>query len=286
MSRVGIDVGDATLESVVAGTGDITVVFESGLATALEVWDAVAPQVAERTRTLRYDRRAAPPTGPVTARTAMDMVVDLQQLLRALSIGPPYVLVGHSWGGVVARVFAQRNPSTVAGLVFADATHESLDSPGLALMPLMHLVMGVLAKTRVGRRWLLDQVCPAQAPASYRALVEQTLNDPRRWQQSLRRARMEGGGIRPSLEYLKRHCPELPLVPARVLTAGGVTGPNVKTIRRVHDAWRAMVARSPLAEYRNVPNAGHQLPVDAPQDVVDAILAVLAVARTSATRSG
>jgi pimeloyl-ACP methyl ester carboxylesterase len=280
MSRIGIEIGDTTLEAVVAGTGGKTVVFESGLATALEVWDAVAPRVAESTRTVRYDRRPAPPTGAVPARTAMDMAVDLEQLLRALAIDPPYVLVGHSWGGTVARIFVQRNPAAVAGLVFADATHESIDSHGLALVPAMHWVMGVMVKTRAGRRWLLGQLCPAQAPASYRARVEQTLNDPQRWIRSLRRARMEGGGIRQSLDYIRRHCPDLPPVPARVLTAGGVTGPNVKAIRRVHEAWRATVARSPMAEYSNVPTAGHQLPVTSPQEVVDAILAVLAATAT------
>jgi pimeloyl-ACP methyl ester carboxylesterase len=280
MPRIGIDIGDTTLEVVVAGSGDITVVFESGLATALEVWDAVAPPVTEIARTVRYDRRPAPPTGAVPARTAMDMAVDLERLLRALAIDPPYVLVGHSWGGIVARTFAQQHPLAVAGLVFADATHESIDSRGLALVPVMHWVMGVMARTRVGRRWLLGQLCPAKAPESYRARVEQTLNDPQRWIHSLRRARMEAGGIRPSLDFIRRHCPDLPSVPARVLTAGGVTGPNVKAIRRVHDAWRATAARSPMAEYANVPTAGHQLPVDSPQEVVDAILAVLATVAT------
>jgi pimeloyl-ACP methyl ester carboxylesterase len=210
----------------------------------------------------------------------MDMAVDLEQLLQALVIDPPYVLVGHSWGGIVARIFVQRNPAAVAGLVFADATHESIDSRGLALVPVMHWAMGVMARTRVGRRWLLGQMCPPQSPASYRARVEHTLNDPQRWTRSLRRARMEARGIGPSLDYIRRHCPDLPRVPARVLTAGGVTGPNLKAIRRVHEAWRATVARSPMAEYSNVPTAGHQLPVDSPQDVVDTILAVLAAATT------
>lgn len=276
MSRISVPVGDGVLEAVVTGTGASTVIFESGLANVLEIWDAVAPRVAAHARTLRYDRRPAPVRGALPARTAMEMAVDLERVLGALAVTPPYVLVGHSWGGIVARVFAHRQPTAVAGLVFVDATHETIDAQGLALLPVMHALMGVMARTRVGRRWLLGQFCPPQAPATYRALLEQTLNDPRKWTQGLRTARMEAAGIRRSLDYVRRNCPDLPAVPARIVTAGGVSGPNVKGIRRVHDAWRATVARAPLAEYRNLPTAGHQLPVEAPDTVLEAIVEVLA----------
>ena len=120
-ARQSVDVGGARLEAVLAGGGPVTVVFENGLGTSLEAWDAVVAPIAERARVVRCNRRLAAPSGVVPARTAADMAADLRRLLDALAVPPPYVLVGHSWGGVVTRVFARAHPGEVAGLVFVDA---------------------------------------------------------------------------------------------------------------------------------------------------------------------
>jgi pimeloyl-ACP methyl ester carboxylesterase len=275
MTRRSIDIGGVALDVVVAGSGSVTVVFENGLATPLEEWDGVAPQVARRARTLCYDRRRAAPTDPLSARSAADMVSDLETLLAALELTPPYLLVGHSWGGVVIRTFAHRHPSDVGGLVFVDATHEVIDSRGLALLPVMYSLMGVASRVAAGRRWLLRQLCPAGSPPAYRARMEQRLGDPALWAIGLRTARAEGAGIRASLAELREVCPDLPRLPIHVLTAGGVNGPNVKSVRRVHEAWRAAVARASSAKYTNIPTSGHQLPIEAPEPVTEAILGVL-----------
>ena len=78
-------------------------------------------------------------------------------------------------------------------------------------------------------------------------------------------ARAEGAGIRPSLAELRRESPDLPSIPIHVLTAGGVGGPNAASVRRVHEAWQAAVARTPGARYTNIPTSGHQLPMEAPE---------------------
>jgi len=281
MKRRSIDIGGVALDAVVTGSGAVTVVFENGLATPLEEWEAVVPRIAERARTLCYDRRRAPSAGKLLPRSAMDMVADLERLLAALQLNPPYVLVGHSWGGVVARTFAHGHPSDVAGLVFADATHEIIDSRGLALLPVMYSLMDLASRTGTGRRWLLRQLCPATAPPGYRALMEERLGDRALWAVGLRTARAEGAGIRPSLAELRRHGPDLPPVPVQVLTAGGVSGPNARSVRRVHEAWRGTVARAPKAQYTNIPASSHQLPMDAPESVIDAINGVLDAVETN-----
>jgi pimeloyl-ACP methyl ester carboxylesterase len=275
MERRRVDIGGAVLEAELSGAGRVTVVFENGLGTSLDEWDAVVPRVASGARVVRYDRRRASSSGSLQARTAADMAIDLEKLLAALAVAPPYLLVGHSWGGVVARVFAHTHPSSVAGLVFVDATHEVADSRGFALLPLIYSLMGLAARTAGGRRWILKQICPAGAPPAYRARVDELLRDRQRWAISLRTARAEAHGIRSSLQHVRTSSPDLPSVPIHVLTAGGVTGPNVKAIRRVHDAWQAAVARAPLARYTNVPESGHQLPLERPEAVISAVLGVL-----------
>jgi len=273
--RQRIDIGGAQLEAVVAGDGPVTVVFENGLATALEEWEAVAGALSARARTVRYDRRRAAPSGPLAPRTASTLAGDLRALLGALAIGPPYVLVGHSWGGVIVRTFAHAHPGDVAGLVLVDATHETIDSRGFALLPVMHALMGIVVRFAGGRRWLMKTLCPPGAPPSYRTRLEQRMNDPALWRISLRTAKAEGAGIRPSLAAVARDCPDLPAIPVHVLTAGGVSGPNLKQVQRVHQAWKAMVERAPRARYTNVPSSGHQMPAEVPDVVVEAISGVL-----------
>jgi pimeloyl-ACP methyl ester carboxylesterase len=281
MERRSVDIGGAALDAVVAGDGPVTVVLENGLATPLEEWAAIAPRIAERTRVLRYDRRRASAAGRLSARTAVDMASDLERLLAALALKPPYVLVGHSWGGIVGRMFAHAHPTAVVGTVFVDATHEVIDSAALTLLPVMYSVMGLASRTRTGHRWLFRLLCPTNTPSEYRLRLEQRLNDPRQWRIGLRTARAEGAGIRVSLAWTRRHCPELPPIPVHVLTAGGFTGANVKSVRRVHEAWRATVARRESARYTNAPTSGHQLPMEAPVVVIDAIVGVLDAVETT-----
>jgi pimeloyl-ACP methyl ester carboxylesterase len=109
------------------------------------------------------------------------------------------------------------------------------------------------------------------------------LANPTLWALGLRTARAEAAGIRPSLAALRQDSPELPPVPTHVLTAGGVSGPNVKSVRRVHEAWRAAVARSSRATYANIPTSGHLMPIDAPDAILNAILDILDTSSRSAT---
>ncbi len=139
----------------------------------------------------------------------------------------------------------------------------------------MYGLMGLAARFGAGRRWLLEQICPPGAPPRYRAFLEQRLGDLAQWKIGLRTARSEGAGIRSSLAALGRDCVDLPAIPVHVLTAGGVSGPNLKQILRVHDAWKAMVNRAPRAQYTNVPASGHQMPVEVPDVVSSAIAGVL-----------
>jgi pimeloyl-ACP methyl ester carboxylesterase len=276
MERTPVDIGEGILlDTVLEGRGPATIVFENGLGTPLEEWEGVAPPCASRARTLRYDRRRASPTGRLAARTAADMASDLERLLAACHLDPPYILVSHSYGGVIARAFAHRHLAQIAGMVFVDATHEIIDSAGLAVMPLMYSAMQFAARFERGRGWLRRQLCPASAPDTYRARFEQRLNNPALWSQSLRTARDEAGGMRPSFAALRQESPTLPGVPISVLTAGGLNGPNAKSVRRVHEAWQAAVARSRDATYANFPKSGHLMPMDAPEAVVHAVVSVL-----------
>jgi pimeloyl-ACP methyl ester carboxylesterase len=106
------------------GRGSPTVVFESGLGDTLETWQSIQPKVAACTRTLAYNRAGyAGSTAPGEVRDAKTIVSELREELRKRGVRPPYVLVGHSLGGLYMQYFARNYPEEVAGLVLVDSTH-------------------------------------------------------------------------------------------------------------------------------------------------------------------
>jgi pimeloyl-ACP methyl ester carboxylesterase len=119
-----LDVGDCRLHLQSAGSGTPTVVLEAGLGGMSSAWAWVQSETAEFSHVVSYDRAglgwSEPDTAPITA---MQVAKRLRSMLRSANTPPPYVLVGHSMGGLFIRVFADLFPMEVAGLVLVDASH-------------------------------------------------------------------------------------------------------------------------------------------------------------------
>jgi pimeloyl-ACP methyl ester carboxylesterase len=107
------------------GRGPKTVILESGVGDTLEVWKIVQPEIAAGcTRTLSYNRAGYDGSDPaLQARDATTIVGELRAELQRRKLEPPYVLVGHSLGGLYMQYFARNFPDEVAGLVLIDSTH-------------------------------------------------------------------------------------------------------------------------------------------------------------------
>lgn len=107
------------------GTGSPTVVMEAGSGDCSLSWALVQQNVSSFTRVCTYDRQgygwSDPVPGPVTAR---NVTARLHTLLSRANISPPYVLVGHSLGGIYARYYTHRYPGEVAGMVLVDPGSE------------------------------------------------------------------------------------------------------------------------------------------------------------------
>jgi pimeloyl-ACP methyl ester carboxylesterase len=101
-----------------------TVVFENGLGGTLDWWAKVYPELAKDTSVFAYNRPGYGHSEPVaTPRDGAHIVDELRALLQSKGIKPPYVLVGHSLGGLYMQLFARRYPDEVSGLVLVDSTH-------------------------------------------------------------------------------------------------------------------------------------------------------------------
>ena len=104
-----------------AGSGSPAVILESGIAATTLNWRALQTSIARFTRVLSYDRAGLGFSDPArTPRTPAHVVAELRLLLEHSGVPPPYVLVGHSFGGLVMRRFALDHPREVAALVLLD----------------------------------------------------------------------------------------------------------------------------------------------------------------------
>ena len=119
-----VDTGGLRLHLNCLGSGTPAVVFEAALGGSSISWSLIQPEVARLTRACSYDRAGFgwSDAGPMP-RTAGRVADELRVLLDRGGVPPPFVLVGHSFGGLVMRIFAARHPSEVAGLVLVDPAH-------------------------------------------------------------------------------------------------------------------------------------------------------------------
>jgi pimeloyl-ACP methyl ester carboxylesterase len=108
------------------GSGSITVIFESGMSDSLEVWGFIPDSIAKNTRVFLYDGAGIGKFDTSKLeRTIPNIVLELKSILQSQKIGPPYILVGHSLGGLITRYFASTYPAEVKGLLLLDPAPES-----------------------------------------------------------------------------------------------------------------------------------------------------------------
>lgn len=253
-----VDLGGRALSMYEAGSGPVTVVFESDVGDLLEGWAEVLRALAPDARVVAYDRAglgASTPAETRGPRTPDAIADDLYAMLEQAGLAPPFVLVGHRAGGLYVRRFAERYPDAVAGLVLVDPIHEA------EATRLRALDAGSYDAYRKGQEGLHRLAPPA--------------------------VQREHEGVRAVLDAGTFGGETLPAVPLVVLTAHrtveaprwvGETAQGQEARRALHaalaDAW-------PQGIHRVVEAPGSYLHQVAPEAVVEAIRQVLETAEAA-----
>ena len=106
------------------------------MANTSATWSLVEPKVGEFARVCSYDRAGVGKSDRAPQQhSSNEIVLDLHNLLTKAAVKPPYVLVGHSFGGMNTRLYASEYPKEVVGIVLVDSTHEDESDRMLAVLP-------------------------------------------------------------------------------------------------------------------------------------------------------
>jgi pimeloyl-ACP methyl ester carboxylesterase len=247
-----IDVGGYNLYLDCKGTGSTTVILESGLDGDVVTWKDVHPEAATFTRVCRYDRTglAHSDYGP-TPRNAELTAQDLHTLLTKANIAPPYILVGHSFGGLLIRRYAFDFPNEVTGMIFIDSLQEDWWDEALALLP-------------------ADPTNDSPRLASFRLYLRDGWRDPSN--------NFEAMDI-PAVVEQVRETGVFGDIPITVLTAGDFTvlnpglPPELETAlaNLFREEQARLAALSTNGVQIIIPDTGHNIPRENPSAVVDAI---------------
>jgi len=270
------------------------VVLEAGIAASSVSWCLVRPLVAQFTTVLSYDRAGFGwSDAPRHACTARDAARDLAGLVEGCGLDEPIVLVGHSFGGLIARVFEQQHPERVAGMVLVDPVVRSewRDCSGvrrrmlsrgvmlsrrgawLAKAGVVRFALGMLTSgsTRIPK--LLARVSAGRGASVTERLTGEVRKMPRDLWPVIAAHWSRSQSFLAMADYLEqlplsvtqldeeRSCDDLPLV---VLSAASATREAIEEHR--HDA-----ALSRRGRHKVISASGHWMPLDAPQEVAAAI---------------
>ena len=126
------DVAGRQVEFALSKHDTLPVVFEAGLDGTFEWWEQIYPEIAQTASALVYNRAGYGNSDAVDAmRDGRHIVEELRGLLASQGLAPPYVLVGHSLGGLYMQWYARYYPREVAALILVDSTHPAqLKGPG------------------------------------------------------------------------------------------------------------------------------------------------------------
>lgn len=256
------------------GQGSPTVILEAGLdIVGSQTWTPIQSRIAETTRVCSDDRAGILWSEPrAEPRDANRIAGELQGLLRAAGETPPYVLVGHSLGGLLVRVYTHRFPAEVAGVVLVDASHprqfERYPPPVRQMLARVDSMRPSRLTARLGFTFGVARLRARAPKAPAQAFLWRSIPYGYYGELAARDAMSVQAEEAGSLE-------DRPLI---VLTAGKASpmpGVSDSVLAEFYDTWVALQAElatlSTNSIHRVVEGSSHYIHEDSPDAVVEAI---------------
>jgi pimeloyl-ACP methyl ester carboxylesterase len=289
-----VDVGGHRLHVTIRGEGTPTVVMDAGLAHISAVWSFVQPEVAAFTRVCTFDRagHAWSDYGP-RPRASRQICRELHALLTNAKIEGPYVLVGHSFGGLNMYLYASMYPEEVVGLVLLDALSKDVNmhtprefSYFLLASRLKFRLYSLLTRLGVVRLYLrVKGVDAAQDFIVYLPVELRYATIAGYLRKTFVAAAWESALLRTSVEQARLAQPlrDIPLM----VVAHGIpemfVGLSPAEVVQAEQRWQKMQAElaqlSPSGKYMVAEKSGHRIHIDQPELVVEVIRQVVEAAR-------
>ncbi|PYT84213.1 MAG: hypothetical protein DMG40_01790 [Acidobacteria bacterium] len=275
-----VDVGGYKMHLDCEGQGTPAVVLESGLWDDSTVWHKVQPEIAKLARVCSYDRAGLGYSDPRPDQVpdSRNIALNLHMLLASAGVSPPYVLVGHSLGGIHIRVYQNLRRSDVVGMVLVDSEHPDQEN---RLPPEMNKIQS--------RLYLKSELWGVAVPLGIPRLLDACgVTVDCRWQ-TVKAREAEVQAIGASLDEA-RHTVSLDSMPLVVVSrdpengaAPGLIPPDVS--RRVEHQWVQMqkeLGRLSANGSRMVATGStHYVQIDRPDVVIAAVRTVLGAARST-----
>lgn len=266
-----------------AGSGSPTVILESGFGAGAAGWSRSQPAIARFTRVCSYDRAGYGFSTPgPEPRDGSAIARDLDQGLIAARIKGPFVVVGHSAGGLYGRLFAARRPGQVEGLVFLDTTIERLAPPGRdgldgirrRLNRCLEAAESSPQPPRDDPRW---SGCLPSRPDPHADAVART---PATWRNQLSELDAIFGRTSQQASWTRSILAD---IPAYVITASAsaASSPIVgyEQPRSAWELWHIGLASGFRHGWQRTINASHLVQNDRPEIVAESVAAMVKAAR-------
>ncbi len=289
-----INIGSGRLHLYEQGAGSPTVVLESGIASTSLAWALVQPEISQFTRVASYDRAGLGWSSSChTPRNVDVMVSELASLLAAAALSPPYILVGHSFGGLLVRAYAHLHPQQVAGLVLVDPVclsswaqcnaydrrrlhYGALFSRRGALLARFGVVRAALALLASGGRLLPRLIARASAPRAATNLMSNLVGQVQKLPPSLWPIIRSHWSNPKCFRSMAEHLACLPAaakaviampipagIPLIILSASNATPAELEE--------RDRLAKDANGRHVRVEDTGHWIQLERPDAVIDAI---------------
>lgn len=265
-----------------------TIIMDAANGSNCLDWQLVQPEIAKFARVVTYDRAgyAWSDASPLQ-RTSVNIAQELHDMLHAAKIPGPYILVGHSFGGLNVRLYANKYPDEVVGIILVDTSHEDegkiLPAPAPAYLQKIMIgavyvgVLRLLNHLPFMRKNLEKQI------EKYSPEIQNMYQSQKTATKFWAAVYAEGSLKSQDCQELKRQAPSLGDLPLTVISAGKpmLDYEQVKKfysydqVQKVNEGWQQLqadlVKKSSQSKHLVAEHSGHIIPYDQPEIIVHAV---------------